>query len=84
MPLYEFTCPDCGKECERLSSMAHRDLQQCDGDECGAVLHRIEIPSSVMLDVKGSYECSAILADGSKVPGTFGKGYRGKGGWVKP
>lgn len=51
---------------------------------CRANLERIEIPSSIATDTKGSHQTKAILSDGTKVAGHFGRSARKTGARYKP
>lgn len=49
MPIYEYTCPECGDQ-ERLVPMAERNAQRC---QCGEKLDRVTIPTNVSAHFKG-------------------------------
>lgn len=34
MPIYDYKCPDCGDESERLVGVDDRDHQYCDDPQC--------------------------------------------------
>lgn len=87
MPIYEYRCPSCGHEEDRLVSMNGRDGQVC-GQEvatnveltgfehmrCGGHLERTEIASVQTNLVDKRWQYKAILGDGQRVPGSFGMG----------
>lgn len=79
MPMYDYRCPSCSKEEERLVKYAVRDDQTC---SCGAHLNRDEIALTVSrTDMR--YEPKAIMADGSRVKGNFGTlPKKNKLGWM--
>ena len=68
MPLYTFRC-ECGAEQDQLAEIADRDslVIVC---KCGKRMKRV--PASPQLHGEG-YQMKAILEDGSKVAGHFGK-----------
>jgi putative FmdB family regulatory protein len=66
MPMYEYRCPDCGREENRLVPMAERDHQTC---SCGVAHERIEIPSGQVTRTDARWKMDAILANGQKVDG---------------
>jgi putative FmdB family regulatory protein len=42
MPTYDYLCPKCGDECERIAVIANRNDQKC--SQCGEQLDRIMKP----------------------------------------
>jgi putative FmdB family regulatory protein len=72
MPLYTYRCTKC-EHCEdRVNKWAER-LQEYPCPECDGVLQwqGVEAPSS--LSGKEGYQMNAILGNGQKVKGHFGK-----------
>jgi putative FmdB family regulatory protein len=69
MPIYTYQCSECGSIEERVTTFANRDAAIC--DECSQPLQR----SGVELFTLGqpAYQMKAILNNGEKVPGHFGK-----------
>lgn len=61
MPIYDFTCSDCGIEEERLSSIAARELQEC--KSCGA---RMQVKVSAPTIVSGVRDLNRVVPDGFK------------------
>ena len=85
MPVHEYTCPSCKDVSERLVRMAKADEQFCrlpvDDEQCvpiicGAKLVRTEIsmPQRGKVDVR--FRMKAIMDDGRKVEGQFGRSER--------
>ena len=78
MPIYDYTCPECGNEEELLVKYDHRDEQKC--SQCGNFSDRTEIGvSTVKADSR--YEMKALTKDGP-VKGNFGSGRKRKLGWM--
>jgi hypothetical protein len=72
MPLYTYdVCVSCG-ECshDRVVKIADRDQQSC--GECGEKLAREEVSvvASILFE---NYQTKAIMSDGTKVAGHFGR-----------
>ena len=68
MPMYEFWCERCGKV-ERMLSIANRDVPQVCG-VCGNDLKRVYGSPAVHGE---RWEMGAVLGDGRRVKGHFGK-----------
>jgi putative FmdB family regulatory protein len=64
--MYEYRCPNCGLEENRLVSMAERDQQTC---ACGVEHARVEIPSGQVLRADAQWKVGAIMGNGQKVDG---------------
>lgn len=84
----EQTCDQMIKPVVRQFHMFGMDAEQRKEMEapkkCGVVLERTEIPSSFNVDMKGSFQTKAILGDGTKIDGHFGREARKKGTRYKP
>jgi len=53
MPTYDFTCPECGREQERVLRLSESNTpQQCSRDECSAWL--VKEASAPALKFKGA------------------------------
>lgn len=82
MPIYTYDCAKCGAEVEQVVSYARRDEPMCH-EECGGELQRRGVERFTL--GKPGFQPAAILSDGRKVPGHFGKAARKKrGGWHRP
>lgn len=76
MPIYVYSCTDCGDEVEVICSLGRRDESRLHSEEvedsgCGGALVRQEV-SGFALGEPG-YQCGALLPTGEVVPGNFGK-----------
>lgn len=76
MPMYTFDCTDCGDEVELVVKYDDRDQSRLHSEEdedsdCGGALVRRGVEPFKL----GSepYQMKAILQDGTKVKGHFGK-----------
>ncbi len=91
MPIWDYNCTRCNHTSERLVRTEDRDEQFCVGvfpdgatnlggtaqrEICGQKLVRTEIsmPQRGKVDVR--YKTKAILTDGTKVEGQFGRSER--------
>ncbi len=81
MPIFEYTCTKCGSDQEHLVSYADRDKLKCAG-ACGGKLERHEVHQ--VIEGKPSFQGGAVLADGRRIKGHFGRDARKKGGWHRP
>lgn len=70
MPQYEFTCQKCGEVEDHIVHLSERD-QPLEHEGCGGSM--VRNPVSLFQQGKESFQSGAILADGSKVKGHFGK-----------
>ena len=70
MPMYTYQC-SCGFSKEELVTIAERNLVNFVCSDCGKKLKRI-IDGAPMYAGE-PYQMQAVLADGSKVKGHFGK-----------
>jgi putative FmdB family regulatory protein len=69
MPIYSYTCKQCGQAVEQIVTYARRDnLAHC---ECGGELQRSGVEAFAL--GKPTFEMGAIMRDGSRVKGHFGK-----------
>lgn len=82
MPLYTYTCADCGDEMELLVLFDERNRARLHSEEvekssCGGALARAGVERINV--VSPGYEPGAVMLDGSVVKGHFGKEARKKG-----
>lgn len=88
MPCYDYTCPSCGWEGERIVPMRAADNQCCSapvGDppvECLASLQRVEVSLPQGGPAVRGMQQGAVMADGSFVPGHFGKSAAKRRQWL--
>ena len=68
-PLYTYSCGSCGDVQEHLVSCRDRDELDC--GRCGARLERHGVERFAI--GAPAYQMGAILADGTHVPGHYGK-----------
>jgi hypothetical protein len=73
MPQHEYTCDTCSWEGTKIVSHAVRDEQTCAEADCTGKLIRAEISLPQVGRSDDRYQMQAILGDGSKVKGNFGK-----------
>jgi len=78
MPIWEYDCDKCGELVEAVWSYERRDDPQVH-EGCGGNLVRRGVQQFAM--GKPSFQPGAVLSDGTKVPGHFGKSAPKKGGW---
>jgi putative FmdB family regulatory protein len=71
MPIYTYKCNQCEKEFEHLIPMEDRDTVKLVCGKCHSRLIRIIDKPPYLAGEK--YQMKAILGDGSKVSGHFGK-----------
>lgn len=71
MPLYTYECEKCQKQLEHITSIDNRDKIKLECWSCGGRMYRI-IDGAPALHGE-PYQMKAILADGSRVAGHFGK-----------
>ncbi len=83
MPLFTYTCDKCGSIQEHLAALKNRDGpgMVCPG-ACGGRLKRQGVEQFV--EGKPSFQGGAVLSNGKKIAGHFGKDARRKGGWHRP
>lgn len=75
MPIYSYTCEACGEVTDHLSRRADQHLPQpCAGCDKPAYRLGLEAPAIGPKE----YQCSAIMSDGTKMKGHFGKLARSK------
>jgi len=78
MPRYDYFCRECKRRSTLLSSMAARDvMRKC---ECGNFLEREQIPHTAEFKERGK-QTEAVLSDGRRIPGHFGKDAPKKNPW---
>jgi putative FmdB family regulatory protein len=53
MPIYEYECVDCGKQCEVIQKFSDEPLSTC--PECGGQLHKLISQTSFILKGNGWY-----------------------------
>jgi len=69
MPLYTYSCDRCGRTKEHVVGCRDRDLAipcECGGKQRRRGVEPFRIGAS-------AYQMQAILSDGTRVPGHFGK-----------
>ena len=83
MPLYVYVCDNCEVEVEKYSSkyVASEDdpgfaCIECEERGETGTLKREEISETQPPNCEGGYQMHAIMSDGSRVPGSFGKSAR--------
>ena len=85
MPIYTYDCEKCGNTCESIAKYEERDLPLAclEGDpQCGGRLVRRGV--ELFTHGQPSFQTHAIMGDGKKVAGQFGKAARKKKGWYRP
>jgi putative FmdB family regulatory protein len=53
MPIYEYACDDCGKQCEVIQKITDEPLSTC--PECGGQIHKLISQTSFILKGSGWY-----------------------------
>jgi putative FmdB family regulatory protein len=53
MPIYEYACDDCGKQCEAIQKVIDEPLSIC--PECGGQMHKLISQTSFILKGTGWY-----------------------------
>lgn len=77
MPRYDYGCTKCSTEFELIHSISDCAKGRSCSD-CGTALVRL-IAAGQVVDTVGGFQMQAILGDGSRVDGQFGKEARRKG-----
>lgn len=64
MPIYEYECLDCGKQCELIQKFDDEPLSSC--PECGGHMHKLVSHSSFVLKGTGWYVTDYARAEHKK------------------
>ena len=82
MPIWVYDCERCGAEVENICSFEKRD-DPLTHEDCGGKLVRRGVQP--FTTGKESFQGGAILSNGQKIPGHWGKSARKKkSGWHRP
>ena len=71
MPVYEYECDDCGKQCEVIQKINDELLSSC--PECGGHMHKLISHTSFILKGKGWYVTDYASPERKKAQETEGK-----------
>lgn len=71
MPIYTYKCENCGVEVEQLTTFVRRDCDELKHD-CGGRLVRLGRLERPAIG-KPEHQMGAVLANGAKLKGHFGK-----------
>ncbi len=64
MPIYEYECQHCGKQCEILQKVSDEPLKSC--PDCGGDMHKMISPTSFILKGTGWYVTDHASPDRKK------------------
>jgi putative FmdB family regulatory protein len=71
MPIYEYECEDCGKQCELIQKFDDEPLTVC--PVCGGHLHKLISQTSFILKGTGWYVTDYASADRKKAKESEGR-----------
>lgn len=75
MPLYTYVCLDCCQESEELLSFDETKTTVIECPDCGKPMTKgVDMP----IIGKPTFQCAAVLDNGQKIPGHFGKSAKKK------
>ena len=69
MPIYEYECRNCGKQCEVIQKFSDEPLHNC--PDCGGPLHKLISHTSFILKGTGWYATDYAHPERKKSSGTF-------------
>jgi putative FmdB family regulatory protein len=73
MPIYEYECLNCGKQCEVIQKFDDEPLSSC--PECGGHMHKLVSQSSFVLKGTGWYATDYARAEQKKSEKPAGKSH---------